>query len=217
MEDSSLWRMARFAKAMAMTLALAACASRTAWEPMHYADQEVDVSYIDLLPGWRVRVVTPLLKSGGYQLADLTATSNADLSITLSSRDSEDFIGYETAYYSVQRDGDGVRVEFGSAETSIDATRSSRPRPTVPLFLIPESSKYVRLVYLVRQSVSDHNMAIVAADRKDLLEDLTKQVREAPEGCHTVGSGYCSWVPLGIAVRPEAHSNARDNERGSEE
>jgi len=46
----------------------------------------------------------------------------------------------------------------------------------------PRASKaaHIRLLYLRRLSQADHNLAVVAADRMDILESATKQIRGDP-------------------------------------
>jgi hypothetical protein len=59
------------------------------------------------------------------------------------------------------------------------------------------------LIYLIRVSAADHNMAIAAAASIEDLEELTQRIRDNPASCENGGKTYCSWVPAGIAVRPE--------------
>jgi hypothetical protein len=143
--------------------------------------------YIDLQPGWRLRVVTPLLKSGG-------SLSTA-----------ADFLGYEVAYYAVRsRNGSRVRVEFLSAEITKEGTTSAQSRPLVPPFQLPRSAKYVRLIFLTRVSRADHDMAMVAAREAAALDALTERVLADPAGtCHSETQIYCVWIPKGIALAPE--------------
>jgi hypothetical protein len=48
-------------------------------------------------------------------------------------------------------------------------------------------------------------MAIVAAKRLDTLNAFTKRLRENPSVCEGKEEEiFCSWVPAGIAVRPES-------------
>ncbi len=158
--------------------------------------------YIDLQPGWRLRVVTPVLKSGGYQLraAGQQVSGNT---ITLTT--GADFLGYELAYYAVRsRNGAGVRVAFLSAEITQEGKTSAQSRPLAPLFQLPRSARYVRLIFLTRVSRADHDMAVVAARESGALDALTRRVLAEPgEACKSEGLTYCAWIPKGIAVAPE--------------
>ena len=188
----------------AVAIVLTGCSART-MAPLPPAAHSSS-SYIDLQPGWRLRVVTPLLKSGGYwlqskeQLVDSTT-------VTLSVGD--DFVGYERAYYAVKpKNGGGVRIEFSSAEAVKGEEKSPQPRPIAPLFDVPRSTKYVRLVYLQRVSQADHEMAVVAASRVDTLEKLTEQVGDNPTVfCRRGRRADCAWIPAGISVQPEMQTS----------
>lgn len=157
--------------------------------------------YIDLQPGWRLRVVTPILRSGGYRLQPVDEQADGN-TITVST--AADFLGYETAYYAVSARGRGVRVEFTSAEISQDGKTVLQPHPIVHLFQLPRNARHVRLIYLLRTSQADHDMAVVAAAEMDALDVLTHQVQANPSsGCRSDSRTFCSWIPAGIAVRPE--------------
>lgn len=186
-----------------LILFLAGCAPRTAPpSPAPAATSPLGPSYIDLQPGWRLRVVTPLLRSGGYRLRT-GAESTEGNTVTLSAGD--EFLGYETSYYAVrQRRGGGVRVNFDMAEVTKGGETSRQARPLERLFQIPRGAKHVRLIYLQRVSEADHEMAVVAADRPETLDALTAQVRATPEeACGSGRRAHCSWIPAGISVLPE--------------
>src|ERR1035438_2363086 len=138
---------------LALASLLAACTARHTHAPVA-AVQPIGPSYIDLEPGWRLRVVTPILKSGGYRLKPTGETSGGN-TVTLSVGD--DFLGYEVAYYAVKaRNG----VEFVSAETTRDGRTTPQPQPVAHLFQLPRGVRHVRLIYLVRVSQADHDMAV---------------------------------------------------------
>jgi hypothetical protein len=155
--------------------------------------------FIDIEPGWRLRVVTPILKSAGYQLRSYSETNGSTITAS-----APDFIGFETAYYSVsKRDDGGIRIAFVSATVTKAGEAIPEPQALVPLFELPASARFVRLIYLIRTSQADHNMAVVASDRKETLDSITSEVKTDPGNCKTQSGVYCSWVPAGISVRPE--------------
>jgi hypothetical protein len=159
-----------------------------------------DAAYIDLKPGWRLRVVTPILKSGGYQLPrSIPETSGGSMAVS-----APDFIGFETAYYSVSNPDDGgVRIEFLSATITKGEDLSPHLRPLVPLFGLPAGIRFVRLIYLTRSSQRDHDMAVVASDQQYRLDAFTSEVQSDPGTCEARSGLFCTWVPAGLAVRPE--------------
>jgi hypothetical protein len=181
-------------------LFLCSCAPRTARLPVPPLKNS---DYIDIQGGWRLTAVTPILKSGGYVLKSLAQQTNGN-TVTLSA--DTDFVGYEVAHYAaIDQKRGRVRVEFRSAEVSKDGKTEGQSEPIVPLFHPARRPNYLRLIYLVRVSQADHNMAAVAATRLDALNELTQSVLGDPaDGCKTSRHAACWWIPEGIAVRPEA-------------
>ena len=159
--------------------------------------------HIDLEPGWRLRVVTPILRSGGY----LVEAEGEQGGTTL--RAGSDFLGYEVAFYAVKTRG----IEFTAAEVHKKDTVVTAVKPIVPLFRMPAHARYTRLIYLVRVSDADHDMAVVAAHNKNSLDPLTAQVRANPASCHDTDKTYCAWIPDGIAVTPEMRARATGTEQ----
>lgn len=182
---------------LVLVFLLTGCAVRKPPVPVA-ALQPIGPSFIDLQPGWRLRVVTPILKSGGYRLKSISQKVEGN-NVTLTAGD--DFLGYEVAYYSITaRHG----VEFVSAETTRNGHARPQPRPVAQLFQLPRGMRHVRLVYLVRVSQADHDMAVVAATDMEALESLTRRVESYPtEACHGERGVFCAWIPVGIAVVPQ--------------
>jgi hypothetical protein len=184
------------------------CARKTARVPTAPAPLAADTSYLDLQAGWRLRVITPLLRSGGY-LPKTVQEQTAGNTVTFSA--GNDFLGYETAYYAVtKRKRAGVRITLSSVETTKDGTTTQQGTPMAHLFQLPHHSRYIRLLYLQRMSEADHNMAVLASNRMSDLQKLTGQVEANPSACVSNDSTFCSWIPAGIAVRPEKPQSVDD-------
>ncbi len=113
-------------------------------------------------------------------------------------------IGYEVSYYTVAgRNAGRVRLKFRSAEITKDAkTMQETNAPPLP-FALPAKAERVRLIYLVRSSQADHNMAIAASKDLAELNAFTDRVKMNPAVCERDATVFCTWVPAGIAVRPE--------------
>lgn len=157
----------------------------------------VQRDYVDLKPGWRLRVVVPITRSGSYIAVSKEPSEGGD------ARVSADFLGYERSYYSVKaRDGAGVRIDFIKAQLWEKGKFHSRPKTLLALLDPVANVGYVRLVYLIRASQADHNMALVAAPDPKALDALTKEVTSSAV-CESVSGGICAWVPAGVAVTPE--------------
>jgi hypothetical protein len=182
---------------------LTGCASRTTHVSPPATSAGLQLPYIDLQPGWRLRVVTPLTKSGTFEPDSMSREVQSSGGTTIST--SADFIGYETSFYRVEpRTLGGVHVKFVSAEKVVDGVTTDQAVPSVLLFHLPGSARYIRLLYLARVSKSNHDMAVIAASRQNLLAQRTTLIQANPSLCENGDSSFCSWVPPGIAVRPES-------------
>ncbi len=196
---------------LAVIIALTGCASRSVRVPATTPTVALRAPYLDLEPGWRLRVVTPLTKSGTYRPEIGNQQQNGN-TMTLSLGD--DFIGYETAYYAVQPRGrTGVRIAFTSAADTRNGITIAQPHPSRRLFELPRGARYVRLLYLKRVSQTDHDMAVLASDQRTLLAQSTAQVQADPRACENLRHTFCSWIPAGIAVRAEVLETIRGSEQ----
>jgi hypothetical protein len=156
--------------------------------------------YVDLEPAWKLRIVVPLLKSGSFRPV-VSGEQTRGNTITMSAAD---LTGYEVSHYAVTgKSGSRVRIGFVSAEATRDGKTVAEDRPPALPFALPHGSEYIRLVYLVRVSQADHNMAIVAAKRVETLNAFTRRLKESPAICGMEAGVFCSWVPAGVAVRPD--------------
>lgn len=154
---------------------------------------------VDLEPGWRIRVITPLVAGGGYK----PKLKEVERGNTITLQVGDDFLGYETAYYDI---GPDSKIRFTSAELMRDGKASPQAKPLHPLFAARRGTKHVRLVYLERGTSTIHDMAVVSARNLTTLEELTAKVRSSPaDGCNT----GCEWVPAGIAVRAEKQKDGK--------
>ena len=149
-----------------------------------------DAGHLDLAPGWRVRAITPVLKSGGFRLPSTAAPSAPGVTIDIETKG--EFLGMETAFYRVAaRDRQpGIRIALSDVEAVIDGQAESRTKPLAPLFGLPDDARHIRFLYLTRRSDNDHDMAIVGGPTRQSLDQHAR--------CD--GTPYCVWVPLGIAV-----------------
>jgi hypothetical protein len=172
--------------------------SRTAPEQLRSAAAET--GYIDLQPGWKVQVVFPRLRSGGYVLPSIQ--QQATVGNTVELRAEPDFLGYEKDFYRIDRLNDRIIVHFTHGEVHDKSKKKTREAPGLMLFQLTEGSRYLRLVYLVRVSEADHDMAIISADNVGTLEQLTQGVIQHAV-CEPGDQGTCRWVPRGVAVKWE--------------
>lgn len=171
--------------------------------PMQPATVVASHSYVEFQPGWRLQVVVPILKSGGYNVKlQEMKTENG----TIQLKTPDDFVGYEIDHYVVesQKDG-GVAIEFRTAEVHMnDGGKSNRTEPRLRLFKFPEGLRYVRLAFLSRLSPTEHDAAILAASTREQMTGLTARVEANPsQACTESPDEVCSWVPVGVSVQPQ--------------
>ena len=182
-----------------LTCIVTGCARRTVSVPAASNMARQD-DYVDLGPDWKLRIVAPLLKSGGFRPV-VNGEQTSGNTITMSAAD---LTGYEVSHYAVSgKSGRRLRIGFVSAEATREGKTLPEDHPPVLPFALPHGSEYIRLVYLVRVSEADHNMAILAAKRLEALNAFTKHLKENPAICGTEQGVFCSWVPAGVAVRPD--------------
>jgi len=163
---------------------------------------------MDLAAGWRLRIVVPVTASAGERV-ETEAHQSEGNTIVLSA---PNLIGYEVSYYTIEGHRKGkVRLKFASAEMTKGGKTVPEAQAPRLSFSLPNGTKFVRLVYLVRASRADHNMAIAAANSKAALAALTVELRANPSACESRGDVFCSWVPAGVAVRPEQLTPAKDS------
>ncbi len=155
---------------------------------------------MDLTPGERLRILVPVLKTGTSQIAAASEHREGQ-TIVLSAAN---LAGYEVFRYAIEGKGNGkVQLRFVSAEKTIDGTTTpERSAPKLP-FSLPAKAQHIRLIYLVRRSQSDHNMAITAAKNLEALNVFTEKLKTDPAICKQESGVFCAWVPSGMAVRTE--------------
>ena len=180
----------------AFVLILAGCSIRQQAALPPQTAPPTNRGYVDLEPGWRVKVVTPILKSGKFLLSEQAIRTN---------KAGPDFVGYEVAYYSVGRRPDGgVFIRAASVERFISGEHAKTRHPLVPLFEFPPNERFIRLLFFTRVSEADHDEGILAAASTQELVQATRYVLADPEAnCRTDEGVFCSWIPRGIAAQAE--------------
>jgi hypothetical protein len=155
-------------------------------------------SFVELEPGWRVQVVTPILKSGGFLLQSASQQEEGN---TITLRAGDDFQGYETAIYAFS----ATRKVLLTEVTRNHAGQITHPpKPLHRRLRVPARLRHIRLLFTLKVSDADHNMAILAATDPARLQALTQKVQATPAAaCRNSRHEYCEWIPAGIAVRPE--------------
>jgi hypothetical protein len=177
------------------------CAHRNNQVQTPQAALPSDNSYMDLAAGGRIRVMVPLLKSGESKVVIGSQQQQNGNTIVLSAGN---LVGYQMSYYFVEGRSQGrVRLRFIGAQTTRDGkTEALTTEPRLP-FVLPAKAEHIRLIYYIRNSESDHNMAIASSRDMEALGAFTKRLEHDPSVCGSRGEVFCSWVPAGVALRPE--------------
>jgi hypothetical protein len=123
----------------------------------------------------------------------------ATMGNTVELRQGADFLGYEKDFYRVERLNGGIVVRFTDAVVYDKGKKKSRGVPGIVLFQPTEDQGHIRLVYLVRESEADHDMAIISGPDAGVLDQLTQGVIQHAQ-CESGDHATCRWVPRGVAV-----------------
>jgi hypothetical protein len=170
--------------------------------------------FLDLPPGYRLKLVSPILREGASAGASALATdtvSGTDSKLSLTVKSSKDFLGYEISWYAIEANppahanqrqpGTFVsRVVFSTAESHLgnQVTTSAQPRNNYLAF--PETAAYYRLFYLTRVSQADHNVAILSASTRAELDRQTPAFNSDPDACGKAAPHTCVALPKEVAV-----------------
>jgi hypothetical protein len=148
-------------------------------------------NFVELLPGSRLQVVSPVLSPGTALDAAPDNTpmkvSGKDSSINVEMEAPANLIGVETAWYDLvaKPGGRGSTIVPTSARVTIGGQAEDRPAPAVNLFRFPPEAGYYRLFYKADQS----EVLALAPTRAALPTD--------PDTC---GQPACFPIPRGVGV-----------------
>ena len=95
----------------------------------------VSETVLDLVAGWRLRVVAPVLKDPNKAERLLPAQSDGTRSITVQS--SSNLLGFETQYIAVLGRQTRVHLKFQRATLTIDGITKDEARPLRNYFPLP--------------------------------------------------------------------------------
>jgi hypothetical protein len=168
-------------------------------------------SFVDLEPGWRLTVITPMRKEKGEadwkygqpntrtETAQAGGVSNINITIEL---DPSTLFGFERSLYSVEATG----LRWVESIRNLNGNETKAAGPLLDVFGGKARKQRMRLLFLTRGSDLNYNMALLRAKDAKAMEALTQKVRLAPA---TACTGDCVWVPPGVAARPEKPSGAQ--------
>lgn len=177
-------------------LLFTACPHKSPVQPTPSTSNIGETDYVDLKAGWRIRVITPIVNSGGYIIPMTTKVEGTVITVTTG----KDFLGYQTDYYDIRPSDAGmVKIKFNHGETVIQGKKTERTQPALPLSSQTSDGGFFRLVYLTRISQHDHDMVLLASTRHDSLHDLTNSVvMDGLNNCRVSEDSSCTAIPKGV-------------------
>jgi hypothetical protein len=165
---------------------------------------------INLEPGFRLKVVAPLLQPGlkEVKLAQSPNAAGGPLSFTAEGLD-----GYETAYYAVKaRDGGGVEFILDSVEQNRMNVITHPDTPVGFRFQLAPEARYFRLMFLRRASLADRDISLLGAPEWGLMLDSAQRFDTIPgavDDCGRVPGLACIALSKQTAILAEAGIEAQ--------
>jgi hypothetical protein len=179
-----------------------ALTTRTAYA-VRYSNYERSGA-INLEPGFRLKVLAPLLKPG-YQEVKIIQPANSSggpLELTV-----EGLEGYETSYYAVQpRAGGGVQFALSSVEQNRVNVITHPSESTAFQFHIAPDARFFRLMFLRRASIADRDISLLGAPEWGLLLDSAQRfdtIAGTVDDCGKVQGLTCVAVSKQVAILAE--------------
>lgn len=155
---------------------------------------------LDLQPGWRLRVVAPVVKPGGK--AEYKEEKVEGNTITLSA--SHDLIGFETAWYAVESRRGRLALRLTAVELNQEGAIRPMQKPQAAVIPLRRSAAHLRMIFSLHRSDADHSAALLAAKDEGSLAVATEDLQRSPAtACTVTRTVECYWIPKGVAVRAE--------------
>jgi len=153
---------------------------------------------VDLGPGVRLEVTSPLLREGAVPDAPLQMSGRGN-SLTVTA--STDLLGYENAWYSVQPkpNGPGFAIQPVSAESHIGGTVEPRPAPAADYLSFPPAAAFYRLLY--KSGQTDFTALVIAGRTLADVDRLSKLAESGGVSCRTP-EDLCVAIPKRVAINP---------------
>jgi hypothetical protein len=162
------------------------------------------VSFVDLGPDNRIQVDSPILKDGADPnkpaAEDMKISQGASAAaINVDIKASPSVIGYETAWYGLDRQttGMGVSIVPLYAESHINGAVSREAAPRVNPFHFRPGAAFFRMFFR-----GDRTIVIVSAPTPVELERETNALRENPAACSGFPDGSCVLMPNNMGANP---------------
>jgi hypothetical protein len=160
--------------------------------------------YVELGPWSRLEVHSPILREGtpvDAPVIDAMKVTGHGYNIDVDSSLAPSVIGFETAWYGVERNAGGIGYHFAplSAERNIQGAVAHAPAPAVNYFQFPAEARFFRLFH--KSEDNDVLAFVIAGSAPEDLERRTKAVGNGAATC-AAASGMCLALPRRVGVNP---------------
>jgi hypothetical protein len=159
---------------------------------------------VTLEPGFRLKVVAPLLKPGYSEIKTALAPNSkpGQLNVNVEGLD-----GFETAYYDVRaRSGGGVEFALSSVEQNRMGKLTQSAAPTAFQFDIAPGIRHFRLLFLRRLSIADRDISLLGGSSWGVLLSSAQRFDTVPGSvseCATTPGLQCVAVTAKTAILSE--------------
>jgi len=168
-------------------------ASGAGYRLMHGDD--IHAGYIDLAPGFRLEVISPIVRPGtpeGEPLVQDAGVDGNDRSLNVTLKASPNLVGHETAWYRLtQKAEGGSRIAAVSAVATIRGIAMPLEEPGTNHFKFGADSGYYRLFFKPEQQRA---VIVGVASRAALPLDT--------DSCGKPGGPECTTMPQHVGVNP---------------
>jgi hypothetical protein len=160
---------------------------------MHADD--ISAGFLDLGPGNRLEVISPILREGApadAPLIETTGVAGNDRNIEVTLRASPNLVGHETAWYGFEpKPGGGATIAPITASASVRGIVMPLERPATNYFTFASDTSYYRLFYKPEEQTA---VVVGAASREQLPHNLA--------GCGQPGGLQCITLPSRVGINP---------------
>ena len=159
---------------------------------------------VTLEPGFRLKVVAPLLKAGYSEIKTSTAPNSKPGRLEVNVEGLE---GFETSYYQVRpRSGGGVEFRLTSVEQNRIGKLTNPPAPSAFHFDIAPDIRHFRLLFLRRLSLADRDISLLGGESWGVLLSSAQRFDTVPGSvseCTTTPGLQCVAVTAKTAILSE--------------
>jgi hypothetical protein len=165
---------------------------------------------VDISPGMRLQVLSPLWRKEGVGMVEgpmtVTAAPGNDYQLTLTAKATDNLLGYEKTFYAVRPKPaqPGSVIVPVSTDRHVNANNSTehRDQPSTNYFQFPPDAAYYRLFY--ESWRNDFSALVIAAHTPAELEQQSQKLGSSGDSasCEQLNTRMCIQIPKDVAVNP---------------